>query len=310
MPDASVAVRLAATGRWQVRVAAPEKGAFTESEHLYGLLGRAPGVALVPPDKQPDADVLFARLGVGYPVPTRVARVVGIVGDEFAGPRAAVSILRRTVRQARRCDAILAESRGLFWNPFRGWKRVVRFEPSVHPDFWLRAELAKRISEPPPAGQRSVRLMFAGSITPEARLRVLREVEAALAGLPAAQVFWRVYGSGVPAEPLSQTAYLDALDAADFVLAPPGWLPWTHRLAEAASRQTVPIVDEREGRAFGLQDGVSAVLVHGDWAGAVRRALEMPREGLRKMRQALAGLTVERLTPAAAAARLCRQLRI
>jgi hypothetical protein len=298
--ECSIAIRLAQTGQWHVTILAPESSSIIEHAHLHKLLGNVSGVSRVATDYSPRAtDALFFRLNDSLanalPWFACAGRVIGISSSDFSkNPKAAAGVLWRTFRRAARCDTIVAESRSTRWNPYRVWKRTVLFEPSVHPDFWLRAELAALMSIPPPEpdAHRKFRLMFAGNCTPASRVAALQSAIEAIneAKIPSEQYFWLVYGAPNEARSaLLPANYLGTLDDSDFTVSPPGWYPWTHRLVEAVARHSIPIADMNECRAFGLKDGEMAVGVRrNDWAGAVRRALGLPFEVVARMRRSLA----------------------
>jgi hypothetical protein len=162
--DCSVVIRLAQTERWAVSVLVPGTSSVTEHTHLVKICGQCPAIALASIDQFPrPADAFFFHLGES-PKPNpgwfkAAGRVIGISSNDFSrNAKAAAGTLWRTFGQAFRSDMVLAESRSLRWNPYRFWKRTVRFEPNVHPNYWLIPEWVARIAEPPPGSGNSSHL--------------------------------------------------------------------------------------------------------------------------------------------------------
>ena len=202
-------------------------------------------------------------------------------------------------------------------------QRPVFYAPFIHPHFLTNTDwLAAATAPVRPQTQRRFRIGFLGNLQPPERSGQLAQCHQALVDASVSIVgpdlerssgrsaVWIVYGDGRNTKGLNPRQYTAVLSDMDFCISPPGWgRNWTHRTVEALVRGAIPVLEDPELYDVGLKDGETCVLVrNGDWAGATRRALAIPDDGIIVMRRAVMGLAQRNLTVERMAARLRSQL--
>jgi hypothetical protein len=161
----------------------------------------------------------------------------------------------------------------------------------------------------PDAGRRW-RLGFLGNYqSPPDRMMRLTQCKDALVDAEH-RVNWHEYGPETALRGLDPMDYMQALSEIDFCISPPGWLPWTHRTIEAMVSGSIPIIEDPQHYQFlELRDVENCIVAKSnEWGVAVRRALSMSEEDIRRIRRKVAGIRQEQLLPQKAIERFRSQL--
>jgi hypothetical protein len=197
----------------------------------------------------------------------------------------------------------------------------------VHPSFLLSPALRHQMFESAwqPDAFRAIRLIFSGSATglpvresilkqileriqPQSNIRLFYEHDASIRFPADAQtnerlVMWLPTSPELPNR-IDLQQWPAMLRDCDFCLCPPGAERKTHRVIESLLQGAIPILDCPDDYDIGLIDGVNClVALHGDWSGAVQRALACERTKIVLMRRAIADLVHRHLNEQAMARR-------
>jgi hypothetical protein len=195
--------------------------------------------------------------------------------------------------------------------PYYLYAKKITLEPYIHPQLIVNSEWMKASFEPidPDAGRRW-RLGFLGNYhSPPGRMMRLTQCKDALVDAEHG-VNWHEYGPESALRGLNPMDYMQALSEIDFCISPPGWLSWTHRTIEALVSGSIPIVEDPQHYQFlELRDGENCIVAKSnEWGVAVRRALSMSEEDIRRIRRKVAGIRQEQLLPQKAIERFRSQL--
>jgi hypothetical protein len=195
----------------------------------------------------------------------------------------------------------------------------------VHPSFLVKPALRHQMFESAwqPETSRAIRLIFSGaatglpvresilkqileSIQPQSNIRLLHDHDVSI-GFPADArpderlVMWLPTSPELPNR-IDQQQWPAILRDCDFCLCPPGAERKTHRVIECLLQGAIPILDGADEYDIGLIDGVNClVALHGNWSGAVQRALNCEQTNIVLMRRAIADLVHRHLNEQAMA---------
>lgn len=314
---------------WKVIVFADPTLNQSKQNALYiKHLSRLPGVSVEMGLQPVDLDWLYVELTRLTPADRaayycRRAKRVGIL--TYAEPTTWAQTVLGQLRDARRCPrCVLRASRVLYTEGYSGIDPLGLLAQrqhvgiDVHSSFLLDPVLREKMFalDWDPQRHREHRLNFMGSREPQARARILVDVEAALqkrnvtlARTPneAADVVWLV------AAPVPEERFCGLLTESDYTLCPRGYSRLTHRVVEALLRGSIPVLQADELALYDLEltSGTNCIAVSpGHWGQAVAAALDADQADVVRMRTNILKMRESYLTIEVSNRRLCQRLGI